>query len=85
MQKLLAVLLMLGLMAGFVFASGQSPDAAATDQKVKLLWYVWDDPATKGHNEIAASFVKENPNYEIEISRTPFGKAAVARSKSLVG
>lgn len=75
MRRLLAVLLIVGMSAGVAFGAGQQSSGAATaGEKIKLLWYVWDDPATKGHNEIAAGFMEENPNYEIEISRTPFGK-----------
>jgi multiple sugar transport system substrate-binding protein len=57
------------------FSAGQADSgASAAQEKISLLWYVWDDPETQGHKQIADNFMKENPNYQIEFSRTPFSK-----------
>jgi len=72
MKKALALALLLFFVAALAFASGDSEKAAPG--KVKILWYIWDDPEKQGHNMIAQDFMDKNPNYEIEISRTPFSK-----------
>ena len=73
MKKALALVLLLTFVAAAAFASGGSEKAAGAE-KVKLIWYIWDDPEKQGHTAIAQDFMDKNPNYEIEISRTPFSK-----------
>ena len=73
MKKALALSLLLVFAAAAVFAGGESESKAGAE-KVKLLWYIWDDPEKQGHNIIAQDYMDRNPNYEIEISRTPFSK-----------
>ena len=73
MKKALALSLLLFFVAALTFASG-GKDTAATSEKVKLLWFIWDNPEKQGHNIIRDDFVARNPNYEIEISTTPFAK-----------
>jgi multiple sugar transport system substrate-binding protein len=73
MRKILALAILAILAASPLFGAGQS-EAAAASKKIDLLWYIWDDPEKQGHQMIADNFMKENPNYNIEISRTPFSK-----------
>ena len=73
MKKALVLSLLLVFAAAAVFAGGESESKAGAE-KVKLLWYIWDDPEKQGHNLIAQDYMDRNPNYEIEISRTPFSK-----------
>ncbi len=72
MKKALTLALLLVFVAAAAFASGGGEKAAPG--KVKLVWYIWDDPEKRGHNVIVQDFLDKNPNYEIEISRTPFSK-----------
>ncbi len=66
-----AVISVLLLAAAFAFAAGQS-DAAAGATKGNIIWTVWDDPVTQGHQQVADMFTKANPGMTVEFNVVPY-------------
>jgi multiple sugar transport system substrate-binding protein len=67
MKKMLLLGLAVLLTSVQVFAGGGKQEGAAQAGKEKIILYVWDDPALMGYNDIAAEFMKANPNIEVEV------------------
>jgi ABC-type glycerol-3-phosphate transport system substrate-binding protein len=67
MKKLLLIGLAVLLVSAHLFAAGSSQGGTARSGKEKIIWYVWDDPALMGYNDIAAEFTKANPDIEVEV------------------
>lgn len=72
MKKMMSVALAVLFVSAVAFAGGGGEKAAAPAGKQKIVVTVWDDPALSGMNEIAASFMKENPNVEVEVQLIPY-------------
>jgi multiple sugar transport system substrate-binding protein len=71
-MRKIAVLVLLLAAAAFAFASSQSETSRAMPTSGKIVWTVWDDPATQGHQKIADEFAKDNPGSSVEFQVVPY-------------
>jgi multiple sugar transport system substrate-binding protein len=74
MKKILLIASVVLLVSVNTFAGGGGQKASAAGAKQKLVVTVWDDPENTGMNAIAAQFMKDNPDIEVEVQLIPYDR-----------
>ena len=73
MKRLVFLLGLLALVAGFAFAAGGQEETAAAE-KIELRYMMWDPQIIEKEQELAVKYQQENPNVTITVESAAFSQ-----------